>query len=267
VSAEEILATDIERALERRGGRPLIFGLCGSQGSGKSTLARAIASRFPRAVALSIDDFYLTRAERLRLAKEVHPLLATRGVPGTHDLDLANAVLTALERGDAVSLPMFDKAADDRADPRSWAIAPANVQLIIFEGWCVGAWPQPESALNVPINKFEAECDPHGVSRRYVNAQLGGPYQRLFSRIERLALLLAPNWEQVFAWRLQQEHELRLSGARGAGLMDDEEVRRFLSCYERLTRGILQEMPARADLVLQLDADRRCVALNSLSPR
>jgi len=117
VSPESILATDIERALERRGGHPLIFGMCGAQGSGKSTLARALAGRFPRAVALSIDDFYLTRAERLRLAKEVHPLLATRGVPGTHDLDLANAVLTALERGEPVALPVPTRR-DPRVRPR-----------------------------------------------------------------------------------------------------------------------------------------------------
>jgi len=263
VSPEAILATDIERALERRRGRPLVFGLCGAQGSGKSTLARALADRFPRAVALSIDDFYLARAERLRLAKGVHPLLATRGVPGTHDVDLANAVLAALERGEAVPLPVFDKAADDRADASSWPIAPANADLIIFEGWCVGARPQQEPALNVPVNKLEMECDPEGVWRRYVNAQLAGPYQRLFSRIQRLAFLRAPNWERVFAWRLQQEHELRRSGALGDGLMDDEEVRRFLSYYERLTRDILEEMPGRADLVLQLDSDRRCVAFNS----
>jgi D-glycerate 3-kinase len=263
VSPEIILAEDIQYALERPHRRPFVFGLCGSQGSGKSTLARALAHRFPRTVVLSLDDFYLTRAERMRLARNVHPLLAVRGVPGTHDVPLACAVFAALDRGEAVPLPRFDKATDDRVDPALWQLAPEGVDLVIFEGWCVGARPQPEAALEAPANLLEKEEDSAGVWRRYVNAELAGPYQRLFSRIDRLALLRAPNWQQVYAWRLQQEQELRESGATGEGLMDEDEVRTFISYYERLTRYILDEMPARADLVLQLDADRDCVSVTS----
>lgn len=263
VSPETILAEDLQRTLERPHRHPFVFGLCGSQGSGKSTLARALAPRFPRTVVLSLDDFYLTRAERLQLAREVHPLLAVRGVPGTHDIGLACAVFAVLDRGEAVPLPRFDKATDDRVDPALWPSAPEGVDLIIFEGWCVGARPQPESALQAPVNLLEKEEDPAGVWRRYVNAELAGPYQRLFSRIDRLALLRAPNWQQVYAWRLQQEQELRQSGATGEGLMDEAGVRIFISYYERLTRYILDEMPARADLVLQLDADRDCVSVTS----
>jgi len=263
VSPETILAEDLQRTLERSHRRPFVFGLCGAQGSGKSTIARALTHRFPRTVALSLDDFYLTRAERVRLAREVHPLLATRGVPGTHDIALACAVFAALDRGEAVPLPRFDKATDDRVDPALWQLAPEEVDLVIFEGWCVGARPQPEAALEAPVNLLEKEEDRAGVWRRYVNAQLAGPYQRLFSRIDRLALLRAPDWQQVYAWRLQQEQELRRSGATGEGLMDKEEVRTFISYYERLTRYILDEMPARADLVLQLDADRDCISVAS----
>jgi D-glycerate 3-kinase len=263
VSPEIILAEDLQHTLERPHRRPLVFGLCGSQGSGKSTLARALAHRFPRTVVLSLDDFYLTRAERMRLAHEVHPLLAVRGVPGTHDIGLACSVFAALDRGEVVPLPRFDKATDDRVDPALWQLAPEEVDLVIFEGWCVGACPQPEAALEAAVNLLEKEEDPAAVWRRYVNAQLAGPYQRLFSRIDRLALLRAPDWQRVYAWRLQQEQELRRSGATGEGLMDEEEVRRFISYYERLTRYILDEMPARADLVLQLDPDRDCISVAS----
>jgi len=263
VSPEIILAENLQHTLERPHRRPLVFGLCGSQGSGKSTLARALTHRFPRTVVLSLDDFYLARAERMRLARDIHPLLAVRGVPGTHDIGLACSVFAALDRGAAVPLPRFDKATDDRVDPALWQFAPEKVDLVIFEGWCVGARPQPEAALEAPVNLLEKEEDPAGVWRRYVNAQLAGPYQRLFSRIDRLALLRAPDWQQVYAWRLQQEQELRRSGATGEGLMDEEEVRTFISYYERLTRYILDEMPARADLVLQLDADRDCISVAS----
>jgi D-glycerate 3-kinase len=261
VSPEIILAEDLQRTLEQPHRRPLVFGLCGAQGSGKSTLSRALAHRFPRTVVLSLDDFYLTHAERMRLAREVHPLLAVRGVPGTHDIGLACAVFAALDRGEAVPLPRFDKATDDRVDPALWQLAPERVDLVIFEGWCVGARPQPEAALEAPVNALEKEDDPAGVWRRYVNAELAGPHQRLFSRIDRLALLRAPSWQQVYAWRLQQEQELRRSGATGEGLMDEEGIRTFISYYERLTRYILDEMPARADLVLQLDVDRDCVSV------
>ena len=263
VSPEIILAENLQHTLERPHRRPLVFGLCGSQGSGKSTLARALTHRFPRTVVLSLDDFYLARAERMRLARDIHPLLAVRGVPGTHDIGLACSVFAALDRGAAVPLPRFDKATDDRVDPALWQFAPEKVDLVIFEGWCVGARPQPEAALEAPVNLLEKEEDPAGVWRRYVNAQLAGPYQRLFSRIDRLALLRAPDWQQVYAWRLQQEQELRRSGATGEGLMDEEEVRTFISYYERLTRYILDEMPARADLVLQLDPDRDCISVAS----
>ena len=73
--------------------KPLIIGINGAQGSGKSTLADYIKSYMcaegHSAVSLSLDDFYLTREERFQLSRDTHPLLATRGVPGTHDTALA----------------------------------------------------------------------------------------------------------------------------------------------------------------------------------
>src|SRR5690606_26489272 len=69
----------------------LLVGVSGCQGSGKTTLASLLVLLLRemlglRCINLSIDDFYLTRAERQQLAATVHPLLATRGVPGTHDV-------------------------------------------------------------------------------------------------------------------------------------------------------------------------------------
>lgn len=256
-----ILAAVVEAVGQAPRGKPLVLGICGAQGSGKSTLAAAIerhaAGQGTAAASLSIDDLYLTRAERERLGREVHPLLRTRGVPGTHDIALGLSVLDALERGEAAALPRFDKARDDRCPRGDWPRAPAGCELLILEGWCVGARPQAPEALRRPVNALEAEEDPDGVWRRYVNDALAGPYQALFARIDVLVLLVAPGFNVVFDWRMQQEAELRGRAGPGApGVMDAAGVARFIRHYERLTCHILAEMPARADVVVRLAADR-----------
>ena len=258
MSPELILADRLADALAQTGKRPLIVGICGAQGSGKSTLAEALTRRFPRTTTLSLDDLYLTRAERAELARTRHPLFATRGVPGTHDVALGIATFDALEAGIPTRLPRFDKASDDRAPSDTWPEACIPCDLVIFEGWCVGAVPQSEEALAVPINGLERIEDPDGSWRQAVNAALAGAYQALFARLDMLVLLAAPDWETVCRWREEQEAGLRQTAGDGAGVMDERAVERFLQHYERLTRHILQEMPGRADIVLRLSADRNC---------
>jgi D-glycerate 3-kinase len=237
--------------------KTIIVGLCGAQGSGKSTIAavtkQMLAARGLKTVALSLDDFYLTREARQRLAKEVHPLLATRGPPGTHDVALAGMVLDQLRAKGKVVLPRFDKAADNRAPRAQWETLPTPVDVIILEGWCVGAVAQGLQSLREPVNDLERDEDPKLVWRGYVNDQLNGPYQALFEKRHDLVLLQAPSFEAVLAWRQEQERKLR--EATGAG-MSDAEVVRFVAHYERLTRWILAEMPGRADWVVPLGADR-----------
>ena len=124
---------------------------------------------------------------------------------------------------------------------------------MLFEGWCIGARAQGAAALAQPINALEAQEDPQGLWRGYVNAQLDGPYQALFGRLHELVLLQAPSFEAVLGWRLEQEHKLIARTGEG---MSDAEVARFIAHYERLTRWILAEMPTRADLVIPLAPDR-----------
>jgi D-glycerate 3-kinase len=205
-------------------------------------------------VSLSLDDIYLTRAEREELARTVHPLLRTRGVPGTHDVALGLQVIAALERGEAALLPRFDKGTDDRAPQSAWDRAPANTRLLIFEGWCTGAVPQDEAALAEPVNALERDEDPDGSWRAHANRALAGEYRALFGRLDLLILLAAPGFETVYGWRCQQEQVLHQRGAPQA--MSDEAIARFIAHYERLTRHILSEMPARADMVAWLAEDR-----------
>ncbi len=257
----------VRGALASGGHRPLVLGICGAQGSGKSTLARALVDAMTReglaAAALSIDDLYLTRAERERLGREVHPLLRTRGPPGTHDIALGLATLAALGRGEPAALPRFDKAADDRCPQDDWPRAPAGCAVLVLEGWCVGARPQADVALAAPVNALEADEDPDGIWRGHANAALAGPYRPLFARIDLLLLLAAPGFDVVHRWRAQQEAELRLSAGPGApGVMDEAAIVRFIAHYERLTRHILAEMPGRADVVVRLGEAREVLAIS-----
>lgn len=240
---------------------PLVLGVCGAQGSGKSTLAEELIQMVRGeglvVAALSLDDIYLTRAEREVLARDVHPLLGTRGVPGTHDVALGLSVLRDIDAGKPLLLPRFDKLADDRLPPDRWERVDQPLDVLIFEGWCVGARPQSAAFLSKPINSLERDSDPDGTWRAYVNAALAGDYQQLFARIDFLMLLAAPAWNVVLQWRGEQELGLQKQAGKHSGRgMEVAEIARFIQHYERLTRYILEEMPARADLTIQLGVDR-----------
>lgn len=249
-------------AAGRRG--PAIAGVCGAQGSGKSTLCEALARLLRRrglkVAVLSLDDLYLPRAARAQLGADIHPLLATRGPPGTHDVAQGLKLFEELSGNGEVALPRFDKAQDEPAPRASWPVIQAPVDLILFEGWCVGALPESTQTLATPINRLEAEEDPAGVWRTYANDALAGRYQDLFARIDHLTLLRAPSFEVVADWRWLQEQKLRtrrLAEGNDAGrTMDQAQVASFIQLYERLTRHILATLPARVDVVIDLQADR-----------
>jgi D-glycerate 3-kinase len=237
--------------------RTAVVALCGPQGSGKTTIAEVtrlvLERRGLRTAVLSLDDFYLSHRARARLAAEVHPLLATRGPPGTHDVELGLQTLNALSRPRAVLLPRFDKARDDPAPPQDRMAFEGPADVILFEGWCVGARPQPREALKAPVNALERDEDPDGRWRGFVNTALAAAYPSLFEQHDVLALLAAPSFEVVAGWRAEQEAKLRARTGRG---MTEAEIVRFVAHYERLTRWILHEMPARAGLVFRLAPDR-----------
>jgi D-glycerate 3-kinase len=240
-------------------GDTLVLGINGAQGTGKSTLARLLQRLLLRmeglrAAILSLDDLYLTAAERMQRARAIHPLLATRGVPGTHDVDRGLRVLAAIREGKAVSLPRFDKAADEPYPAAQWPRWDGHCDVLLFEGWCVGARPQCAEDLEKPINGLERLEDPTGEWRWYVNRQLAGPYQRLFAEIDRLVMLRPADFERVYAWREEQEARLRATG-RGEAVMTPSAVRRFVMHFERLTRFMWEEMPHRADAVIELGDD------------
>ena len=218
----------------------------------------------------SIDDFYLTKHDRQSLAKNIHPLFATRGVPGTHDIGLLETVMQAvITRSDGeIVIPEFDKATDDRAS-HGKTVAPHNIDVVILEGWCVGLPPEPEQRLDQPANELEREQDPAAIWRRDVNQALAGNYATVFDLITTLVVLKAPHFDTVVDWRWEQEQKLikrhRLSSPVNGALMDRHGVERFVEFYQRLTEWGLQVMPGRADFCFYLDQSRQITSYSGPS--
>ncbi|MBB1472755.1 kinase [Luteimonas sp. MC1782] len=236
-----------------------VFAISGVQGSGKSTLAaqlaRAAAARGLPTAVLSIDDVYLDHDARQALARDVHPLLATRGPPGTHDLSLAFATLDALRATGMADLPRFDKLADRRCPRSDWPRV-AGIRLVILEGWFIGTTAEDDAALATPVNALERDEDPDATWRRWCNAALARDYPALWARADRLLFLQPPGFEVVADWRWQAEQALH-AAAPSRPAMTRAGIERFIQHYERVSRQALRTLPAIADLVVGLDAARR----------
>ncbi|MBO9695023.1 MAG: kinase [Sphingopyxis sp.] len=250
-------------------GRPLIVGINGAQGSGKSTLCRFLqAALLPEyglsATVVALDDLYLSRMARERIAQDIHPLFRTRGAPGTHDVDAGISLLDDLAAGRDALIPRFSKALDDRLPQAAWVRHSGQVDILLFEGWCVGARPQKAASLEPPLNALEAGEDPDGIWRRHVNLALRTSYARWFSVIDRLVMLKPPSFDHVLTNRLLQEHKLRAIAPDAPGIMDDAAVARFVSHYERVTRHMFADLPGRADVLFALDAEQDVIFAHGL---
>ena len=248
--------------------KPLFIGINGAQGTGKSTLAKLFKLCCTEAglkvAVLSIDDFYLSKHARAQLAETVHPLLATRGVPGTHDVEQLKSCLNQLldSQAGTVKIPRFDKAADNPAPEDHWATVTLPVDLIILEGWFIGLEPEPCEHLVSPVNHLEATEDGDGSWRNFVNNSLRSDFADLFGRLDSLLMLQAPSFEQVYAWRSLQEEKLKRHrearvDADMSGVMGPAEIARFIQHFERLTRHALITLPGKADWVFHLDSQHR----------
>lgn len=262
--ARDRIAADIAAWCKTHGGA-LTIGISGSQGSGKTTLTRALAEILAkrhglRVVQFSIDDLYKTKAERAAMAKDVHPLFVTRTLPGTHDLALGLEVLQSLKRGGKTAIPYFDKSVDNRTDPANWKIFDGSPDVILFEGWCLGAQPAEDiEELKNPLNDFEREHDPDGTWRQAVDLYLRRDYPALWREIDRLIFIKIPSFDSVFYWRKQQEAETFSHAPEKA--MSDDDIRRFTGQAERITRRNLDTLPAKADICLHIDADHRPIKI------
>ena len=242
--------------------RPPLIAVVGAQGCGKTTLARAAAERFG-AAQISIDDVYLTRAEREALARDVHPLLVHRGPPGTHDLGLLNRLiddLSAAGADDETLTPDFDKRGDDRWPVERWRRFTGRPSAILIDAWCLAATPEGDPALAEPINALERDHDSDGRWRRWINAQVAGPYTDFMQRFDAVVFLQAPGFDVVLDWRCQQEADLLGVDPADLPAHERERLTTFIQYFERITRHMLAG-GIHADVTAQLDGNRLPVSV------
>jgi D-glycerate 3-kinase len=238
-------------------GATAVVGISGPQGSGKSTLASQLVHGFGqvgvRAVAVSIDDFYLTHQDQRGVAA-AHPgnrYLEHRGYPGTHDLALGEEVLRALtsRSDDDVLVPAYDKGAfggrGDRAAVATWPRVRTPLDLVLLEGWMLGFRAVPADALE--------------------DAQLAAPnaclpaYDAWLDCLNALVRLDTPVLEWIVEWRVDAERARR--HATGAGLPDDQArdyIERFLPAYRTYLPELRRASPIPGPVLrVQLAKDRR----------
>ncbi len=240
-----------------------IIGLSGGQGAGKSTITGIIKLILKKKYGLnvcvfSIDDFYKTKNERLRMSKKKHPLFITRGVPGTHDITLLNQTIRKLKQKKfkIVLIPKFDKSKDDRLKKNKWQKIKIKPDVIIFEGWCVGTTHQNSVELKRPLNLIEKKYDKNLKWRKTVNNLIKRSYKNIFDKIDKLVFLKVPHFNYIIKWRWLQEQKMKLT-TKSKKTMSKTEVKEFIMFYERLTKHMMKNYSKISDLTIFLDKNHR----------
>ena len=240
-----------------------IIGLTGGQGTGKSTISNILKIILKEAynletVIFSIDDFYKTLKERKKMSKKISDLFLTRGVPGTHDTKMLFRCLKMLKINNfkRMNIPKFDKSIDDRLQKNKWLKVTKKPNIVIFEGWCVGATAQKNKDLNLPINKLEKLKDNKKIWRQKVNLELKRSYKKIFNLIDKLIFLKVPSIKYVLKWRLLQEKKLRIT-SKGNKTMNDKQIENFVMFYERITKNMIKTLSKKADVVIGIDKKHR----------
>ena len=248
----------IEKKYKEKG-KTLFLGLSGGQGSGKTTIAgilKIILRKFfkRKVYTISIDDFYKTLNERNKMSQKIHPLFKTRGVPGTHDINLIRKFFTFVKRikFKKFKTPKFDKSIDDRIKKEYWTSIKKRPEIIILEGWCVGAKPQSNSLIKNSINILEKNEDKNLAWRNYVNKKLKNEYKKIFSMIDHLIFIKVPNFNMVLKWRLLQERKLKKKSYLNKKIMSHAQIKRFVMFYERITLQMIKDLNKYASLVILL---------------
>ena len=253
--------------------KPLIIGISGGQGTGKTTITSIVTLILRKYFKLnifkvSIDDFYKTRNERRNLSLSKHSLLMTRGVPGTHDYKMILNFFKKVKSKNfkSIKVPKFDKSIDDRCKSRLWYKVKSKPDIVILEGWCVGAKSQNSSDMRKPINSLERLKDPNLIWRKYVNTQLKTNYKKLFKHLDEIIYLKTSSFKLLQEWRIKQEKRLLLNSKKKKNLkiMKKIDVINFMYTYQRITQNMFKDAPKYASIVMKLNSNHQ---INSIKFR
>ena len=243
----------------KKKGETLILGFSGGQGSGKTTVSgilKIILKKFfKRKIHVSsIDDFYKTLNDRDKMSHKIHPLFKIRGVPGTHDINLVKKFFNIIKKNkfEKIKLPRFEKAKDNRTKKKYWFNIKQKPEIVILEGWCVGAKPQSNSLIKKSINTLEKHEDRDLIWRKYVNKKLKKEYKQLFSMIDHFIFMKIPNFRMVLKWRLLQENKLKKKSHSKKKIMSFNEIERFIMFYQRITLQMVKDLSKSASVVMLL---------------
>tara|TARA_B100001778_G_C18566029_1_gene620170 strand:+ start:56 stop:952 length:897 start_codon:yes stop_codon:yes gene_type:complete len=247
--------------------KTVVVSLSGGQGAGKSTLAKIFQIILStiyklKVVNISIDDFYKTSNERKKMSKFTHPLFMTRGVPGTHDSKMLYKVIKKLKdkKFKKLTIPKFDKSKDDRFKQNFWQKITKKPDIVIFEGWCVGAKPQKKKDLIKSINLLEKRDDIKLTWRKKVNNELMINYKKIFKLIDYKIYIKVPSFKHVFRWRLLQEKKLSLK-SKNKSVMKTNEVKRFIMFYERITKDMMKNFKDN-NIIIYLSNNHKIKSIN-----
>ena len=237
------------------------FLIAGSQGIGKSTLVNILKNNIQKyykkkVLTLSLDDYYLSKKERIKLSKLINPLLKTRGVPGTHDIKKLKKNVISFDKSKyPLQIPIFNKLTDDR----SYRIRKEynKKDILILEGWCCGCPPLEKKFLNKNINKLEKK-DTNNIWRNYYNNKLNNDYKSLFKMFDKTIFLKAPSFNFVLNWRLKQE-KMNSSKNKDQIKMNKKEILYFISHYEKITKWMFKKLTHEADLVLKINQKQEII--------
>ena len=241
------------------------FLICGSQGIGKSTLLAILEKNLNifygiKILTLSLDDYYLTKKERVILSKKNHPLLLTRGVPGTHDTKLLSQSILKFDKSEyPMKIPIFNKLKDDRS--KKFKSIKYKKDILLLEGWCCGCPPIPNSFLYKNINFLEKRKDKNKFWRKFYNKKLKNEYAKIFRHFGEIIYLKPPSFSNVASWRFKQERLLRTQ-SKTKKIMNKKQIEDFIQYYEKITKWMIKKMPSISNLTIYVNDKQKIKSIN-----
>ena len=234
------------------------FLIAGSQGIGKTTFLKIIKDVFENELeknvfSINLDNYYYDKQFRKKIAKKIHPLFNTRGVPGTHNIKQLNKDVDSFMNSKyPINIPIYDKLNDKKLKKNN--IIKKDCSILILEGWCVGCPPLNAKYLNKDINFLEKKFDKKKKWRNYYNIQLQSDYKKLFKKFNSTIYLRNKSFLQILNWRNNQEINLQKNKNLKNNLgMSKNEIERFIQYYEKITKWMMKEMPKKSNLIIDIN--------------